>query len=143
MSELYTRLTPRLVVPDAEAALAFYAKALGAVPGMCLRTPDGTVVHAELDVAGLRMSLTEDGSGGASTPGGLGGSSVLLTLHGVDPDAVQAAFVEAGGEVVFPVADRPYGMRDGRLRDVAGHLWLVSRTLVDLDEDALQASLAG
>jgi PhnB protein len=137
------RLAPRLVVPDADAALDFYARALGAEPGMRLRAPNGVVVHAEMVVFGLRMSLTEDGSGGAGTPASLGGSPVLLMLDGVDPDAVQAAFVAAGGEVIFPVADRPYGARDGRLRDVAGHVWLVSKTLETLDEAALQARLGG
>ena len=131
---MYTRLTPRLVVPDAQAALDFYAKTLDATPGMVIRGPDGTVLHAEMDVAGMRMSMTEHGE----RPADLGGSPVLLHLCEADPDAVQARFVEAGGEVVFTVADRPYGARDARLRDVAGHLWLVSKTLETLDEGELQ-----
>ena len=63
---------------------------------------------------------------------------VLLQLHCEDPDAVQARFVKEGGSVVFPVADHGYGARDGRLKDIAGHLWLVTKTLEELDEAELQ-----
>ena len=54
---MYTTLTPRLVVPDVDAALTFYEAVLGAEPGMRIATPDGHVVHAELDLAGLGAGL--------------------------------------------------------------------------------------
>lgn len=127
-------LTPRLVVPSADAAARFYAAALGAEPGLRLASPDGTVVHHELALAGIILSLTE----AEPTPGALGGTPVILHLLVDDPDAVQARWVEAGGEVVFAVADRFYGVRDGRLRCPAGHEWLVAKPLQHLDEDELQ-----
>lgn len=133
---MYTTLTPRLVVDDVDAALAFYQAVLEAVPGMRIEDGAGTVVHAEMDVAGLRMSLTQaDGSINRS-PTQLGGSAVLLTLMG-DPDALQERAVAHGGTMVFEVADRYYGMRDGRMRDPFGHLWMFTRVLEHLDEDEL------
>jgi uncharacterized glyoxalase superfamily protein PhnB len=30
---------------------------------------------------------------------------------------------------VFPIADQPYGMRQGRIADPAGHHWLIGKVL--------------
>jgi len=139
---MYTTLTPRLVVDDVDAALTFYAAVLGAVPGMRIEDGSGAVVHAEIDVAGLRMSLTQaDGSLNQSPPQ-LGGSPVLLTLMG-DPDALQERALANGGTMLIPVEDRPYGMRDGRMQDPFGHLWLFTKTLEHLDEEELLRRLRG
>jgi len=46
-----------------------------------------------------------------------------------DPDAVADRAVAAGGKVVFPVGDQPYGMRQGRIADPAGHHWLIGKPL--------------
>jgi len=37
--------------------------------------------------------------------------------------------VAAGAPVVFPIADQPYGMRQGRVADPFGHHWLIGRRL--------------
>ena len=57
-----------------------------------------------------------------------------------DPDAVAARMVEAGGEVVFPVADQPYGARGGRVRDPFGVQWLL-QTPVTMTPDKVQRAL--
>jgi PhnB protein len=54
---------------------------------------------------------------------------VRISLHVDDPDAVAARAVAAGGREMFPVADQPYGMRQGRVVDPFGHHWLVGRPL--------------
>ncbi len=141
MTDLYTTLTPRLVVRNAREAQAFLVDALGATPGMVLEDPSGRVVHAELDVAGLRMSLTESDGSEARDPLELGGTPVVLMLMCDDPDEIVARAVQAGATTIHPVADRPYGMRDGRFRDPFGHEWMVTKTLRHLTEEELQASL--
>jgi len=137
MSDLYTRLTPRLVVPDAEAALAFYEAVFEAKRGMMIKDADGLVVHAELDVAGLRMSLTE-ASPHNSGLAELGGSPVILTLVCDDPDGIEAKAVANGATVVFAVDDRYYGTRDGRFVDPAGHVWLVTKMLEEHSAEEIQ-----
>lgn len=136
-SALYTTLTPRLVVDNAADAVAFYIEVFGAVPGMKIEDADGKVLHAELDVAGLRMSITEaDGSLNRS-PGMLGGSPVILTLMVDDPDDIEQKVRSAGGTVIIEVADRYYGMRDGRFADPSGHVWLVTKMVEHVGEDEL------
>jgi len=52
-----------------------------------------------------------------------------LSLEVDDPDAVAARAIAAGGREMFPVADQPYGMRQGRVVDPFGHHWLIGRPL--------------
>ena len=61
----------------------------------------------------------------------LGGTSVRLNLLVNDPDALADRAAAAGATVVAPVADQPYGLRQGRLADPFGHHWLVGRPLAD------------
>ena len=107
---------------------------------MCLDTPDGTVVHAEITLHGVTFSVTEVG---CPTPEALGGSAVLVHLDCDDPDAVCGQAVASGAKVVIPVDDRFYGKREGRIQDPFGHLWILSKTLVELSEDEIRARLGG
>ncbi|WP_228825078.1 VOC family protein [Nocardia farcinica] len=58
-------------------------------------------------------------------PESIGGSPVLIMLTVPDPDATAAQMVRYGGELVIPVENRPYGRRQGRVRDPFGHLWVL------------------
>jgi PhnB protein len=66
---------------------------------------------------------------GTPSPETVGATTVRISLHVDDPDAVQAAAVAAGATEMFPVADQFYGMRQGRVVDPFGHHWLIGRAL--------------
>ncbi len=130
-----TDLHPRLVVEDADRAVAYYETALGARLLERFTDGDGRVVHARLGIGGGEISLAEQvPAWGLLGPGALGGSAVLLHLTVANCDAVGDRMTEHGGEVVIPIADRPYGKREGRIRDPFGHLWIVSTHLFDLPD---------
>jgi len=121
---------PRLVVADVDDAVAYYQKCLGAQRGLRVAENSGHVVHAELRIGDSDISLTQARDAwGAHAPEALGGSPVLLTLTVNDASAVGAAMVAGGGTAVIPIEDRPYGKREGRVRDPFGHLWIVSQDL--------------
>jgi PhnB protein len=125
-----TQLFPFLAVKDVEAAVAFYAAAFGAVEeGKRIAAPDGRQV-AVLLVGGARVGVaSEDPSTGTLSPESAGATTVRASLHVDDPDAVHAAAVAAGATEMFPVADQPYGLRQGRVVDPFGHHWLIARDL--------------
>jgi PhnB protein len=58
---------------------------------------------------------------------------VRISLHVDDPDAAQARAIAAGAREMFPVADPPYGMRQGRVVDPFGHQWLLGKP-IDADD---------
>ena len=126
VSDLY----PFLAVRDVDAAVAFYALAFGAMePGDRVRAPDGPQV-ALLSIAGHRLGVaTEAPELGTPSPETVGGTTVRVSLDVDDPDRVAAQAVAAGARVVFPVADQPYGMRQGRVIDPFGHHWLIGGPL--------------
>jgi PhnB protein len=125
-----TELHPFLAVRDVDAAIELYERAFGAeLVGEVLRAPDGPSV-AEMAIDGCSFSLaTEAPRLGTPSPETAGVTTVRLHLTVDDPDAVAARAVEAGCELMFPVADQPYGWRQGRVVDPFGHHWLVGRPL--------------
>ncbi len=69
-----------------------------------------------------------------------GGTGVVLDVLCEDPDVLMQAAVGRGAQSVFPVADQPYGARQGRFRDPFGHQWIVG-TAVSKSDAEVQAAL--
>jgi PhnB protein len=126
MGDIY----PFLAVRDVDAAVTFYARAFGAIePGERVRAPDGPQV-AVLSIAGHPLGVATEAPGlGTPSPETVGVTTVRISLHVDDPDAVAAQAIAAGAHEMFPVADQPYGMRQGRVVDPFGHHWLIGRPL--------------
>ncbi|MFD6396333.1 VOC family protein [Nocardia sp. NPDC060249] len=124
-----SHLVPKLLVSDADAAITFYTEALGAQ--LSLRVAeDGVVHHGELTLGSVVFALAQSAEEwGWADPGSVGGSPVLLVLTVADPDATADRMVKHGAEVVIPVGNRPYGKRQGRVKDPFGHLWVLSGEL--------------
>lgn len=131
------RLYPRLVVADAAAAIDFYRAALGAEESVRYTGPDGKIVHAEVTIAGTTVAVKDEGDGDRG-PGTLGGTPVIIELLVDDADTVAQAMVRHGAKAIFPVDDREYGERDGRVADPYGHLWIVSQRIEELSPDEVQ-----
>lgn len=127
MGNMDSQLFPKLLVSDADAAIAFYTEALHFNVGFRVADNHGVVNHAELvrdsTVFAIAQSVDE---WGWNDPESLGGSPVLITLTVRDPDDTADRMVRHGAELLIPVEDRPYGKRQGRVRDPFGHLWVIS-----------------
>ena len=122
-------VTPFLTVRNAAKAIEFYARAFGATERSRLTTPTGQIV-AELALDGQPFGVVDENPGASNlSPEALGGTSVRISLIVDDPDAVAARAIAAGATELFPVADQPYGMRQGRVIDPFGHHWLIGRPL--------------
>ncbi len=120
---------PRLVVSDGARAIDFYVAAFGATPGERHTDGDGKIVHAELTLGAAITVAVKDEGNGDPAPTSLGGSPVILALDVDDADAVGDAMVAAGATVIYPIQDREFGSRGGRLADPFGHLWMISQPL--------------
>jgi PhnB protein len=124
-----TSLTPMLTVRNAAAAIEFYCEAFNATEEQRLTTPTGHTV-AELSIDGLRFLVADENPEAFNlSPESLGGTSVRINLIVDDPDAAAARAIAAGASEIFPVADQPYGLRQGRVADRDGHHWLLGRPL--------------
>lgn len=133
----FTKVATRLIVADAAAAIDFYRRAWGATLNQRVAAPDGTIIHAELAIGPATVAVKDaDETDPVSRPG------PIMSLHCDDVDAAAEAFLAAGGTVVFPVADHPYGDRAGRFLDPFGVQWMVSQVIRDLTDDEMQDVVA-
>lgn len=136
MTEVQTTITPMLSVRDPEKAIQFYKDAFGATEVSVEKVPDGSI-YAAMAVGTAAFDVTSETSDlGNLGPLALGGTSVRLSLIVPDPDAVAERAVAAGARLIFPIADQPYGYRQGRVEDPFGHQWLIGRPLEGTPEQS-------
>lgn len=137
--EGYRSLTPYLTVRDAAKAIEFYIQAFGAQERMRFETPDGKVMHAELDIGDSIIMLTDempemDCVSPLATDGAKGFS---LLLYVPDVDKQFALALDAGATALRPVQDQFYGDRLGTLQDPFGHIWSLSTHIEDLTPEEI------
>ncbi|MFJ6322229.1 MULTISPECIES: VOC family protein [unclassified Rhizobium] len=126
-SQLFENVVPRLIVIGAKAAIDFYRAVFDAEILGEYSDDNGTIVNAVLRIGTSTISVAEQVIAWQwMSPAEIGGSPVLLTLTVADPDDISTRMIRAGSEIVVPIKDRPYGKREGRVRDPFGHLWILS-----------------
>lgn len=117
-------LRAHATVHDAKAAIAFYAKAFGAVEQFRLSEPSGKVGHAEIRIGDSVLMLNDEYPDfGAKSPASVGGSPVAFRIEVPDADAAVERAVKAGATVVRPVQDEFYGDRMGMVACPFGYRW--------------------
>ena len=124
-----TSITPVLTVRDAARAVDFYREAFGAVEVSRVENAPGQIV-VDLAIDGGRFRVVDETPAALNlSPETLGGTSVRVDLVVADPDAAAQRALVAGARELFPIADQPYGWRQGRVIDPFGHHWLIGRPL--------------
>ena len=135
-------VTPRLVVSDGAAAIEFYARAFGAEEvGERFTGPGGELIHAEVRIGDSIVMLTGE-SDEARSPRSAGTVTAILATYWEDVDAAWERAVEAGAEVIYPLAEQFYGERGGRLRDPFGHQWMLSQVIEDVPPEEMERRAA-
>src|SRR5882672_10821049 len=131
-------VTPHLVVNDANAAIEFYKKALGATEALRMPAQDGKrLMHAELNFNGARIFVMDDfpehrGSHGVDAvfpPDQIKGTSVTMHLEVADCDAAVKRAADAGATVTLAPWDSFWGARYARIMDPFGHSWSFAHPL--------------
>lgn len=128
-----------LIVDDAEKAIEFYQKAFGAKSTVCMRMPDGSVMHAEVTIGNSTVMLSgENPDWGAKSAKTLGGSPVSLMIYCEDADSMFDQAVAAGCGSVSPVEDAFWGDRMGKVEDPFGIQWSIATHKEDVPEDQME-----
>jgi PhnB protein len=135
----YHTVTAYLAVGGAGPALDFYQRAFGAQVLYRLDSPDGRVMHAEIQIGDSRIMLADEcPEMNFRGPQALGGSPICLMLYVEDVDARVQRAISAGATVLRPVANQFYGDRSGTLQDPFGHVWTISTHVEDVSPDEVQ-----
>jgi PhnB protein len=139
----YHTITPYITVRGAAKAIEFYKQALGATEVMRFEMPGGVLGHAEIEIGGARVMLSDEmPEWGVRGPESLGGYTSGLCVFVPDADAAFARAVAAGAKPLQPVADQFYGARSGSVIDPFGHKWTLSTHVEDVSVEEMQRRFA-
>ena len=129
-----TSLSPMLSVRHGAQAVEFYKAAFGAAEVFRIEAPDGAVV-ARLSLGESEFWVSDESPEHKNfSPESLGaefrgGATVRMVMVVPDPHATFARAIKAGGTIMWPVEDKEYGWRVGRLVDPFGHHWEIGKPL--------------
>jgi PhnB protein len=129
--EGYRTVTPYLIVDKASEVIEFMKRAFGAQLVFQMANPDGSIGHSELRVGDSMIMLGSVREKWKAMP-------AMIHLYVENCDAVFAKAVEAGAEVVMPIADQFYGDRSGGVKDVAGNYWWIATHVKDVSEEEIK-----
>jgi PhnB protein len=126
-----------LVVSNGAAAIDFYTKAFGARERVRMPGPGGAVMHAELEIGGGRLMLSEELQG-ARSPKSFGGTPVSIFLYVANVDATFKQAIAAGAAEKVPLSNMFWGDRWGLLTDPFGHEWQLASHVEDVTPEEMQ-----
>jgi len=129
-TKIKTTLTPMLAVKNGAAAVEYYQKAFGAelIDKMEI---EGKLIIAALSIDGANFYISDESPDLNNLgPSSLSGrTTVRMELEISDPDEFARKAVAGGATIMFPIEDRDYGYRQGRIVDPFGHHWIIGRKL--------------
>ena len=124
--EGFHTVTPHLCVKDAAKAIDFYRVAFGAKEIMRMPTPDGRLIHAEIEIGDSRVMLVDEFPEHCAEPVSWENGPTTIHLFVPDADAVFQAATRAGATVLMPLADMFWGDRYSTVKDPFGHKWAIA-----------------
>jgi PhnB protein len=137
------RITPHIVVRDADRAAAWYAQALAAEERGRIPVPGGRFMQIELVFGDSTVMIADEfPEWGVLSPLALGGTYGALTIETDDVDSLWERALAAGAEVHAPLQDAFWGDRHGQIIDPFGHRWGLAQHLRDVPRDEIAAAAA-
>jgi len=118
--EGYSSVSPYLMVDGAQRVIDFLKDAFGATELRRFDMPDGTVMHAEVQIDDSVVMLADGGGPWPAFP-------AWLHVYVRDVDATYRRALEAGGaSVQAPQQKEGDPDRRGGVKDPAGNTWWIS-----------------
>jgi PhnB protein len=127
-------VTPNIIVEDAEPAISFLKQAFGASESYRLTLADGTITHCELRIGDSVVNI-------GTAMEGWPAHGLIAQVFVAAPDALFEQAVGAGAKIVTPMADMFFGIREGRLSDPFGNIWIIATLKERLSPEEMQRRL--
>jgi PhnB protein len=124
-------ITPNIIVDDAEKAVEFLKKALGATENYRLLMSNGKITHCELRIGDSVLNLGESMEGWPAR-------GLVAQIYVEDSDALFKRAVEAGCTVIMPLTDMFFGSREGRVADPIGNVWTIATLKEEVSPEEMQ-----
>lgn len=117
--EGFYTINPYLISAGAARLIDFLKQAFGAEELFRMPEPDGTIMHAEVQIGDSRLELSDGSERYPPSP-------TSLHLYVPDADAVYQRALAAGAKSLYEPVDREYGDRESGIIDTSGNQWFVS-----------------
>ena len=131
----YTAITPYLIVENAAGFLDFLANAFGAVERLRIPMPQGAMGHAEVEIGGAVVMLSD------AAPPDVPANNTQIHLYVENVAVTYAQAVNAGATSLAAPADQFYGDCITRVADPSGNQWSIASHVEDLDTDVLMTQM--
>jgi PhnB protein len=131
----YHSLTPYLVVKNGADQITFLERAFGAKELHRSSRPDGSIMHAELQIGDSRLMMSE-----ANAQWGV--LTMALYMYVPDTDATYKRALEAGATSIMEPADQFYGDRNAGVKDSSGNLWWIGTHIEDVSAEEIERRAA-
>jgi PhnB protein len=129
---------PYLIFAGCAKAMEFYAESFGAREVMCMKSPEGVVGHAEMQLGDSRIMMADEHPQiEAYGTKHYGGSPISLMFYTEDCDAIYARALAAGAESLREPADQPYGSRMAGVLDPFGYKWWIGTQIQPMTADEM------
>src|SRR5438445_1864573 len=125
-------VTPGLTCRNAAQAIELYKTAFGALERSRMASPDGKIMHAEIQIGDSMIFLADEYPGMSAAPSEGAPPSQAIYLYVQDVDSVYKQAVAAGCKEAMPVADMFWGDRFGKVVDPFGHHWNLATHIEDV-----------
>lgn len=129
--EGYHTLTPFLMVKGAARNIEFIKNAFGAKERSIHKAPDGTIMHAELEIGDSVLMMSEATEKYPPMP-----SSLYLYVE--DVDAVYNKAIRAGGISLREPTDEFYGDRSSGVSDPGGNQWWIATHIEEVSPEEMK-----
>ena len=131
------RVTPYLLYEDVGRALEFLAAAFGFVERMRIPMPDGSIGHAEAELADGVIMMGCPGPD-YQNPKNCGHSTSQVYVYVDDVDAHFEQARAAGATILEEPTDQFYGDRRYGATDPEGHVWYFAQHVRDVAPEDMQ-----
>jgi len=131
----FRTVTPNIVVDNAEEAITFLKRALGATERYRLTLSSGKITHCELKVGDSIVNLGESMEGWPA-------HGLVAQIYVENSDALFEQAVAAGASVIMPMTDMFFGSREGRISDPFGNIWTIATLKEEVSPDEMQRRMA-
>jgi PhnB protein len=128
-------VTPNLTLKNCSEALAFYAKAFGAVELSRAPHPSGKVMHAAFTIGDSTFYCSDEfpEMGALARP-------ASFWVYGEDIDGRHRTAVAAGAKVAMEPTDAFWGDRFSKVVDPWGNDWTLAQRVKDLTPAEMKAA---
>jgi PhnB protein len=115
-----TSITPYIIVRSAAKFIEFLKSAFAGVERMRMPAPDGSIMHAEMQIGNGAIEVSDGNEAYPTAP-------AAIHLYVDDAEATYQSALRAGATSIYPVGDHPSGDLQGAVKDQFGNHWYIAK----------------